>query len=63
MLVLARSLYAQVDPSAVPVANPARPTVSTPRWVEVRYPTQAKIRLDPDFLPRCTRGVRVCAFR
>jgi hypothetical protein len=30
MLVLAKSLYAQVDPSAVPVANPARPTVSTP---------------------------------
>jgi hypothetical protein len=26
------------------------------------YPTQAKTRLDPDFLPRCATEVRVCAF-
>jgi hypothetical protein len=26
------------------------------------YPTQAKERLDPDFLPRCAREIRVCAF-
>src|SRR5271155_733412 len=26
------------------------------------YPTQAKTGLDPDFLPRCVREVRVCAF-
>jgi hypothetical protein len=26
------------------------------------YPTQAKVRLGPDFLPRCAREVRVCAF-
>ena len=26
------------------------------------YPTQAKVRLDPDFLPRSAREVRVCAF-
>jgi hypothetical protein len=26
------------------------------------YPTQAKTGLDPDFLPRCAREVRVCAF-
>jgi hypothetical protein len=31
------------------------------RQIESRYPTQAK-RLDPDFLPRCAREVRVCAF-
>jgi hypothetical protein len=30
LLVLLRSLGAQVDPSAIPEANPARPTVSTP---------------------------------
>ena len=30
LLVLARSLYAQVDTFATPEANPARPTVSTP---------------------------------
>lgn len=29
-LVLSISLCAQLDPSAVPEANPARPTVSTP---------------------------------
>jgi hypothetical protein len=29
---------------------------------ESRYPTQAKERLDPDFLPRCAREVRVWAF-
>jgi hypothetical protein len=26
------------------------------------YLTQAKTRLDPDFLPRCARDIRVCAF-
>jgi hypothetical protein len=26
------------------------------------YPTQAKKRLDPDFLLRCAREIRVCAF-
>ena len=26
------------------------------------YPTQAKTGLDPDFLPRCAREIRVCAF-
>jgi hypothetical protein len=30
LLILSSSLYAQVDPSAIPEANPARPTVSTP---------------------------------
>jgi hypothetical protein len=30
LLVLSSSLYAQVDFSAIPEANPARPTVSTP---------------------------------
>ena len=29
-LFFSTSFYAQVDPSAVPEANPARPTVSTP---------------------------------
>jgi hypothetical protein len=26
------------------------------------YPTQAKTGLDPDFLPRCAREIRACAF-
>jgi hypothetical protein len=30
--------------------------------IDNHYPTQAKGRLDPDFLPRCARKVRVCAF-
>jgi hypothetical protein len=33
------------------------------RWhIESHYPTQTNGRLDPDFLPRCARKVRVCAF-
>jgi hypothetical protein len=27
------------------------------------YPTQAKTGLDPDFLPRCAREIRECAFQ
>src|ERR1700678_3648843 len=37
--------------------------VANGKWqIEGHYPTQAKERLDPDFLPRCTRELRVCAF-
>jgi hypothetical protein len=32
------------------------------RQVSAVDPTQAKERLDPDFLPRCARELRVCAF-
>jgi hypothetical protein len=38
--------------------------VANEKWhIESHYPTQAKGRLDPDFLPRCAREVRVRAFR
>jgi hypothetical protein len=30
--------------------------------IECRDPTQAKRRLDPDFLPRCASEIRVYAF-
>jgi hypothetical protein len=37
--------------------------VANGKWhIESHYPTQAKVRLDPDFLPRCAREGRVCAF-
>ncbi len=38
-------------------------SVANGKWhIDSHYPTQAKVRLDPDFLPRCARKVRVCAF-
>jgi hypothetical protein len=43
--------------------SPPFAVVANGKWpIKSHYPTQAKLRLDPDFLPRCAREVRVCAF-
>jgi hypothetical protein len=40
--------------------SPPFAVVANGKWpIKSHYPTQAKVRLDPDFLPRCARGSRV----
>jgi hypothetical protein len=58
-----KAAYTAVDECCV-VGNPEFAPNDNPETgaLSAAYPTQPKTGLDPDFLPRCAREVRVCAF-